>query len=154
MLDKALEKAMESFMRRIAVLITVLAAIVAPAFGQQAEIEAVNTKWIEMFNKGDFDGIASLYTDDATALPPGSGIVKGRAAIGAMWKAMADQVSDPKLTIVDVKILAPTSAREIGTFSLKTKGSTPQEVAGKYVVIWEKVGTDWKLATDIWNDGN
>jgi predicted S18 family serine protease len=66
MLDKALEKAMESFMRRIAVLITVLAAIVAPAFGQQAEIEAVNTKWIEMFNKGDFDGIASLYTDDAT----------------------------------------------------------------------------------------
>jgi hypothetical protein len=20
-----------------------------------------------------------------------------------------------------------------------------------YVVVWEKVGSDWKLATDIWN---
>ena len=36
-------------------------------------------------------------------------------------------------------------------FSLKTKGSQVQEVAGKYVVIWQKVGSDWKLATDIWN---
>jgi hypothetical protein len=26
-------------------------------------------------------------------------------------------------------------------------------VTGKYVVVWEKVGNDWKLAADIWNDG-
>jgi hypothetical protein len=26
-------------------------------------------------------------------------------------------------------------------------------VTGKYVVVWEKVGNDWKLTTDIWNDG-
>jgi ketosteroid isomerase-like protein len=45
-----------------------------------------------------------------------------------------------------------SAAREIGTFSLKTKGPK-QEVTGKYVVVWEKVGTDWQLATDIWNDG-
>jgi ketosteroid isomerase-like protein len=30
---------------------------------------------------------------------------------------------------------------------------TPQEVTGKYLVVWEKVGTDWKLSADIWNDG-
>ena len=46
-----------------------------------------------------------------------------------------------------------SAAREIGTFSLKTKGSTPQEVTGKYLVVWEKIGSDWKLAADIWNDG-
>jgi ketosteroid isomerase-like protein len=40
-----------------------------------------------------------------------------------------------------------------GTFSLKTKGPAPQEVTGKYVVVWEKIGNDWKLAADIWNDG-
>jgi ketosteroid isomerase-like protein len=34
-----------------------------------------------------------------------------------------------------------------------TKGATPQEVTGKYVVVWEKVANDWKIATDIWNDG-
>jgi uncharacterized protein (TIGR02246 family) len=140
-------------MCRIALAIAFLAGLVAPAFAQKAEIEAVNAKWVELFNKGDFDGVASLYTDDATAFPPGSGMVKGRAAIGAMWKSMAEQVSDPKVITLDVKPLGPSAAREIGTFSLKAKGPTPQEVTGKYVVVWEKVGTDWKLAADIWNDG-
>jgi uncharacterized protein (TIGR02246 family) len=108
---------------------------------------------MEFFNKGDFDGVASLYTADATAFPPGSAMVKGRAAIDAMWKNMAEQVSDPKVNTLDVKRLGPSAAREIGTFSLKTKGSTPKEVTGKYVVVWEKVGRDWKLAADIWNEG-
>jgi ketosteroid isomerase-like protein len=36
-------------------------------------------------------------------------------------------------------------------FVLKTKGQSPQEIVGKYVVVWQKEGNDWKLATDIWN---
>jgi Zn-dependent peptidase ImmA (M78 family) len=43
---------------------------------------------------------------------------------------MAEQVSDPKLTTVDVKPLGASAAREIGTFSLKTKGPMPKEVTG------------------------
>jgi uncharacterized protein (TIGR02246 family) len=113
-------------MRRIAPVIALVAALIAPAFAQKAEIEAVNAKWIDFFNKGDFAGVASLYTEDAMAFPPGSGMVKGRAAIEALWKSMAAQVSDPKLTTLDVKPLGPSAAREIGTFSLKTKGATPQ----------------------------
>jgi uncharacterized protein (TIGR02246 family) len=140
-------------MRRTALAVVVLVGLVVPAAAQKAEIEAANAKWMEFFNKGDFDGVASLYTADATAFPPGSAMVKGRAAIGAMWKGMAEQVTDPKVTTIDVKRLGPRAAREIGTFSLKTKASPPKEVAGKYVVIWQKVGRDWKLATDIWNEG-
>jgi len=140
-------------MSRITLVIAVLAGLITPAFAQKAEIEAVNAKWIEFFNKGDWAGVASLYTDDATAFPPGSAMVKGSAAIGAMWKGIAEQVGDPKVTTLDVKPLGPAAAREIGTFGLKTKGPTPQEVTGKYVVVWEKVGSDWKLAADIWNDG-
>jgi len=140
-------------MSRVTLVIAVLAGLITPAFAQKAEIEAVNAKWIEFFNKGDWAGVASLYTDDATAFPPGSAMVKGSAAIGAMWKGIAEQVSDPKVITLDVKPLGPAAAREIGTFGLKTKGPTPQEVTGKYVVVWEKVGSDWKLAADIWNDG-
>lgn len=141
-------------MYRIALTIAFVSALAAPAFGQKSEIEAVNSKWIDFFNKGDFAGVASLYTDDASAFPPASGIVKGRAAIEAMWKGMAEQVGDPKLMTLDVKPLGPSAAREIGTFSLKTKGASPQELTGKYVVVWEKIGNDWKLSADIWNDGN
>lgn len=140
-------------MRNIASVMTIVISLSAPALAQKAEIDANNAKWIELFNKGDFSGIASLYSVDAIAFPPGSAMVKGRTAIEAMWKSMAEQVTDPKLTTVDVKPLGSFAAREIGTFVLKTKGSAPQEVTGKYVVVWEKVGDDWKLATDIWNDG-
>jgi len=140
-------------MRSVALVVAFVLGLVATAFAQRASIDAVNAKWIELFDKGDFDGVASLYTVDATAFPPGSAMVKGRAAIGAMWKSMAEQTSDPKLTTIDVKQLGPAAAREIGTFGLKTKGPTPKEVTGKYVVVWERVGGDWKLAADIWNDG-
>src|SRR5262249_11157404 len=111
-------------MRTIALAIAFVVGLILPAFAQKAEIEAVNAKWVDFFNKGDFAGVASLYTDDATAFPPGSGMVKGRAAIEALWKSMAEQVTDPKLTTLDVKPLGPSAAREIGTFSLKTKGFT------------------------------
>ena len=140
-------------MRSATLVFAFLLGLIAPAFAQRASIETVNAKWTEFFNKGDFEGLASLYTADATAFPPGSAMVKGRAAIGAMWKGMAEQISDPKVTTIDVKRLGPSAAREIGTFSLTTKGPTPKEVTGKYVVVWERVGRDWKLAADIWNEG-
>ena len=140
-------------MPRITLVAAFAAFLIAPAFAQQAEIDAVNAKWINFFNKGDFSGVASLYTEDATAFPPGSGMVKGRPGIEAMWQGVAEKVGDPKLTTIDVKALGPSAAREIGTFSLKTKSSPPKEITGKYVVVWEKVGKDWKLAADIWNDG-
>jgi hypothetical protein len=53
--------------RSIALVIPLVAALVRPAFAQKAEIEAVNAKWIDFFNKGDFAGVASLYTEDASA---------------------------------------------------------------------------------------
>jgi uncharacterized protein (TIGR02246 family) len=146
-------KELELIVRKLALVIAFFVGLIAPAAAQRADIEAVNAKWVEFFNKGDFEGVASLYTADAVAFPPGAAMVKGRAAIGAMWKGMAAQVSDPKVTTLDVKRLGPSAAREIGTFSLKTKETPPKEVAGKYVVVWEKVGKDWKLAADIWNEG-
>ena len=144
---------MEFIMRKIALVIAFMIALVAPAVAQKAKIEAVNAKWTELFNKGDFEGAAQLYTVDAIAFPPGSAMVRGRAAIGRMWKGMAEQVSNPKVTTLEVKRLSPSTAREIGTFSLTTKEPSPKEVSGKYLVVWERVQGEWKLAADIWNDG-
>src|SRR6476659_6937072 len=122
---------MELIMRRIILMTAFVVGLIAPASAQKAEIEAVNAKWIEFFNKRDFAGVASLYITDATAFPQGSAMVQGGAAIGAMFKSMAERVGDPKLTTLDVKSLG---AREIGTFSFETRAPSPQEVTGKYVV--------------------
>ena len=140
-------------MRRTALAFAFLIVLAVPAAAQKARIEAANAKWMELFNKGDFEGIAQLYTVDAVAFPPGAAMVRGNAAIGKMWKAMAEQVSNPKVTTLEVKRLGPAAAREIGTFSLTTKGPSPKEVSGKYVVVWERFRGQWKLAADIWNDG-
>jgi len=134
-------------------ILTVLLALNSPAFAQKADIEKLNAQFVDLFNKGDFTGMAGLYTSDAVALPPDAGIVKGRNAIAAMWKDIAGKAGEPRLTIVEVKRLSPRAAREIGTFTLKTKGANPQQISGKYVVIWEKVAGGWKLSTDIWNSG-
>ena len=124
----------------------------SPALAQnKATIEKLNDVWTAAFNKGDAAAVAALYTEDAYVLPPGSAMVKGRPAIEAFWRQAAQQMTDAKLTTVDVLPLGRSAAREIGTVTLKTKSQPPQEIVGKYVVLWRKVGRDWKLATDIWN---
>ena len=119
-------------MRRIALVIGFMAGLIAPALGQMGDIAAVNAKWMEFFNKGDFAGIASLYTDDAKVFPPGSAMVRGRAAIETMWKGMAEQVSNPELRTADVKSLGPSASVEIGTFTMKVHpAGSHREVCGR-----------------------
>jgi ketosteroid isomerase-like protein len=65
-------------MREIPLVFALGLGWMAPAFAQRAEIEAANAKWIELFNKGDFAGVAALYTADASTFPFGSPIVRGR----------------------------------------------------------------------------
>ena len=138
-------------MWRIVMIIGCL-SVGSPALAQnKATIEKLNDVWTAAFNKGDAAAVAALYTEDAYVLPPGSAMVKGRAAIEAFWRQAGQQMSDAKLTTVDVLPLGRSAAREIGTVTLKTKSQPPQEVVGKYVVVWRKIGRDWELATDIWN---
>jgi uncharacterized protein (TIGR02246 family) len=134
------------------VMIMGLLSLGSPAVAQnKATIEKLNEVWTATFNKGDAAAVAALYAEDAYVLPPGSTMVKGRAAIEAFWGQAAQQMTDAKLTTLDVLPLGRSAAREIGTVTLKTKSQPPQEVVGKYVVVWRKIGHDWKLATDIWN---
>ncbi len=139
-------------MRGIQAALVSFVSLTSAAFGQdKATIDKLNESFIAAFQKGDTAAIGQMYTEDAYLLPSGGEMVKGRAAIQAFWTKAAEGISDFKLTTVDVKPLGNDSAREVGTFTLKTKGQPPQEVAGKYVVVWQKVGGDWRLATDIWN---
>jgi uncharacterized protein (TIGR02246 family) len=126
--------------------------IAFPAYGQdKATIEKLNGAFEAAFARGDPAALAGMYTEDAALLPPGAEMIKGRAGIQAFWGEAMKGIASAKLTIVDVQPLGADAAQEIGSFTLTTKAQPPQTVAGKYVVIWRKVGADWKLATDIWN---
>lgn len=128
------------------------AVLAGPAAAQdKAAIEKLNNAFETAFNKGDTAAVANMYVEDAYLLPPGSPMVQGGAKVQSFWTEAAKTVGDLKLTTLDVKPLGNNAAREVGRWSLKTKGQQAQEMNGKYVVIWEKSGSDWKLATDIWN---
>ncbi len=129
----------------------VLLAPMAAIAQDKAAIQSLNDSFAADFNSGNFAAVASHYTEDAVLLPPGAEMVKGRSAIQSFWMSAAEGVSDLKLEAMDVKPLGTDAAREIGSFTLRTKGQQAQEVVGKYVVVWQKVGNEWKLATDIWN---
>jgi hypothetical protein len=63
-----------------------------------------------------------------------------------MWKAMAEQASDPKVITLEVKRLGHFAVREIGTFSLKAKGSAPKEITAevrKHLQLYQ-AGKPWR----------
>jgi uncharacterized protein (TIGR02246 family) len=138
---------------RIAMLAGCLALLVGgSALAQsKAMIQRLNDRWAAAFDKGDAATIAAMYAQDAYVLPPGSEMVKGRSAIEAFWRQAAQQFGDAKLVTVDVLPLGPLAACEIGTVTLETKAQAPQQIVGKYAVVWRKIGSRWLLATDIWN---
>ena len=139
-------------MRRFALAAALLIAGIAPGFGQdKAAVQELTDKWAAAFNAGDAAAVAAIYTDDARLLAPGMEIIQGRDSIQQFWQGGIEQLSDIKLTVVDAEALGDNAVREIGTFTARTKGDQPQDVSGKYLNIWEKVGDEWKLATDIYN---
>ncbi len=71
--------------------------------------------------------------------------------IEIFFRKTLTQLGDASLTTLHVLPLGSRAAREIGTFRFKTKATPPQEISGKYVVVWRRIAGQWKLATDIWN---
>lgn len=125
----------------------------AQARDVKADIDAANVKWETAFNKGDAAAVAQLYTEQATALPPGAAMAKGRAAIQAFWKGAID-AGYKNITLKALQVdQFGTAAREIGAFALDAPNPQKQmvHVEGKYVVLWRRTAGHWQLDTDIWN---
>jgi ketosteroid isomerase-like protein len=87
-------------------------------------------------------------------MPPNAPIGKGRAAIEKTWASMM-RTPGFDLTFVPEEITVSSSgdlALDRGTYRLTfDSAGTSQTDIGKYVVVWRKVGSDWKAAADIFN---
>lgn len=124
-------------------LVVCLFFAASPALAQdQAAVQKLNDTFAAAFNKGDAATVGELFTEDGYLLPAGSPKIRGRSSIRSFLGKASESVGDMKLTTVDVKSLGVDFAREIGTYELKTKGSQAQDIVGKYVAIWQRVGND------------
>ena len=114
-----------------------------------AAIEAANDRFEAAVSRGDGAGIAALYTAHAQLLPAQSDVVSGTQAIGRYWQAVFDSgIKGAELTTLEAEAHGNT-ADEVGRYELRGADGTLLD-HGKYVVIWKKEGTTWKLHRDIW----
>jgi uncharacterized protein (TIGR02246 family) len=122
--------------------------------GDEQAIRAQVDRWLQLVKTKDAAGIAALYTEDGAVMPPNAPIAKGPPAIQKTWASM---MSTPgfSLTFDPEQIVVSSSgdmALDRGTykFAIAPNGSV-QADTGKYVVVWRKIGNDWRAAADIFN---
>ena len=111
-------------------------------------------RWLQLVKAKDAAAIAGLYAEDGAVMPPNGPIGKGHDAIQKTWASMMGTPGF-NLTFTPEQIIVSSSgdmALDRGTYKLAVapKG-TAQTDAGKYVVVWRKVGSEWKAAADIFN---
>jgi uncharacterized protein (TIGR02246 family) len=110
------------------------------------------------FNAHDADALASLYSDDATLMPPNEPMVKGRPAIQAWFDRALQRLGSVRIVPIQSQIVGD-QAFQIGTFTSRAtsaEGSpSAQEDAavatGKYVLLLTCSAGDWKIHYDIWS---
>ena len=127
---------------------------VADANAEEQAIRGQVDRWLQLVKAKDAAAIAELYAEDGAVMPPGAPIGKGRAAIQKTWASMM-QTPGFDLTFVPEQIIVSSSgdmALDRGTYKLAiAPGGKPQTDTGKYVVVWRKIGGEWKAAADIFN---
>ena len=110
--------------------------------------------WLQLVKAKDAKGIAELYAEDGAVMPPNAPIGKGSAAIQHTWESMM-RTPGFGLTIVPEQIIVSASgdmALDRGTYSLAVAPKGTKHIdTGKYVVVWRKIGSEWKAAADIFN---
>jgi uncharacterized protein (TIGR02246 family) len=116
--------------------------------GARRDIEAAVQRYVEASNRGDAEGLASLYADDAVLLPPDHEPVRGRAAIGDFWRQGTDEGLEVTTLTVEVE---GNLGYLVGRYHLPATDEEPAD-SGKYVMCLKRQRDGaWKLTADIWN---
>jgi len=141
----------------VACLIAVLAACrVAPPSLSEADragIRAVTDSFVAYAKAHRDSAGAMLYTENASVMPPNSGIVEGRAAIRA-WLQQLPPLSEFTLTEVEVDGRGDL-AYVRGTYTLTATDASGKPAApdhGKYLEVRRRqTDGNWLIVVDIFN---
>ncbi|MGH8734640.1 MAG: YybH family protein, partial [Burkholderiales bacterium] len=98
----------------------------------RAQILETQQRFLQLFARGDFAGIASCYTEDAQMLVASMDVIRGRTAIQSVFKFTA--VAGHRLEFRTHELdIAGDGALELGSYTrVRADGSTFDR--GKYMV--------------------
>jgi uncharacterized protein (TIGR02246 family) len=104
--------------------------------------------------RGDAEGMAAQYVDDAVLVPPNGRVIAGRDSIRVFWtprnpdfRTLAHSLTTDRLEV------AGEVAVEVGTWRQEgqLKDEQPRESAGRYLVVWRRQPDGaWKMQFDSW----
>jgi len=131
-------------------------AAIAGTADVEAAIDSLNDRFEQSLLAGDTIALGDLYAEDAVALPPNAPRVEGKAGIRSFWGGVVASTPVTSVSLdTDTIVVAESGelAYEVGRYSLggSTLDGQSWEDMGKYLVVWRKVGTEWKLAADMWS---
>lgn len=114
-------------------------------------VDSLNTVFVEAFGTRDWDGIASVYAEDARILPPGAPMRQGRDSIRGFWRDAIEQLDAKGVALEPVELtVLDRQAYEIGRYRIEGAAGPLDE--GKYVVVVKRTADgSWKWTVDIWN---
>ncbi len=127
-----------------------LVAAAAQADPVREAIDAGNYFLRKAFDARDAQAIADLYTEDGRVIAPGAEPAAGRAAIAEFWAGAMKDTKSVRLSTLAVES-AGDLAVEDGVAHLTANDGS--ESAGRYLVVWKRIGRRWHLHRDIWNSG-
>jgi ketosteroid isomerase-like protein len=126
----------------------------APAIDAAAEADVImelEREWSRKFTEGDVDWIIDLHAADARQLPPGADWIVGADALRAAWEGMSNTEGLEISWEPTGAHVSPDGgmAYDYGTVSMTTADGKTTSM--KYLVVWTRVGDEWKVAADMFN---
>lgn len=129
----------------------------APAVDPAAEERAIrelDRQWVERVGAGDIDWVVGLYTADGRLMAPNAPAAEGREAVRDGWEHLL-AIPGVSLTFEPAEVDISGDGRmayEVGRYHMSFESPDgPVTDQGKFVLVWRKVGDQWKVAVDIFN---
>jgi uncharacterized protein (TIGR02246 family) len=118
-------------------------------------IRKADSDFVMAARSGDTTAIVNTYAPDAIVLASNTPMVHGREAIRSFWTGFLGQFAS-----VDFS-LTPDDVQQSGDLAVETgryranltpkNATTPVNDEGKYVVVWRKIGGQWKMVRDMFS---
>ncbi|EDP94097.1 DUF4440 domain-containing protein [Kordia algicida OT-1] len=147
---------MKTYIQLLFILFSIQFSIGQNYNGNQEDINQIlkNIKDFSSYvNTGNYEMIGKSYTKDAKIFPQRGDIIIGVENITKYWILPEGvQTKNHKITPNEITIVENT-AYDYGYYegtTVRADGKT-SSWKGKYVIVWKKVGDDWKIYMDIWN---
>ena len=118
--------------------------------GMQQVATSINNHRAELFRRGDIDGMAAMYTPDATyiELLPRLDLMQGRAEIAAHLRAVrAANATDLQSTVTSVRAMGPDTLLVGGDYTLAAKD---RRIMGHFTQILRGDGAGtWRISSHV-----